>query len=231
PKFDSKLYKIEDKTVKSGKFDEDVKPTEVHIKNGEDSAAIVAEAEKEAFVVDSVTTKERKRNPTPPFITSKLQQDAARKRGFSVKRTMTTAQRLYEGIELGSEGAVGLITYMRTDSVRVSDAAIENARGFIGSSFGEAYLPAKPNLYRGKKDAQDAGSVPLRGYRGRMGGRRRPDHLYAYRFGPRIGCSDRKCTRIYRIQFRRSISAGEAESLSREKRCAGRSRGDPPDGR
>ena len=156
PKFDSKLYKIEDKTVKSGKFDEDVKPTEVHIKNGEESAAIVAEAEKEEFVVDSVTTKERKRNPTPPFITSKLQQDAARKLGFSVKRTMTTAQRLYEGIELGSEGAVGLITYMRTDSVRVSDAAIENARGFIGSSFGDSYLPAKPNLYRGKKDAQDA---------------------------------------------------------------------------
>ena len=156
PKFDSKLYKIEDKTVKSGKFDEDVKATEVHIKNGEESAAIVAEAEKEDFVVDSVTTKERKRNPTPPFITSKLQQDAARKLGFSVKRTMTTAQRLYEGIELGSEGAVGLITYMRTDSVRVSDAAIENARGFIGSSFGDSYLPAKPNLYRGKKDAQDA---------------------------------------------------------------------------
>src|SRR5690606_32536302 len=87
PKFHSKHYRIEDKTVKSGKFDEDVKPTEVHIKSAEESDAIVAEAGKESFIVDSVTTKERKRNPTPPFITSKLQQDAARKLGFSVKRT------------------------------------------------------------------------------------------------------------------------------------------------
>jgi DNA topoisomerase I len=156
PKFDSKLYRIEDKTVKMGKFDEDLKPSEIHIRNEEESTAIVAEAEKESFIVDSVVTKERKRNPTPPFITSKLQQDAARKFGFSVKRTMTTAQRLYEGIELGFEGMVGLITYMRTDSIRVSDAAIENARGYIGEKFGDAYLPGKPNIYKSKKDAQDA---------------------------------------------------------------------------
>ncbi|MDM7923286.1 MAG: type I DNA topoisomerase, partial [Pyrinomonadaceae bacterium] len=156
PKFDSRLIKIEDKSVKSGKFDEDVKASEVHIKTAAESDAIVAEAEKEAFVVDSVTTKERKRNATPPFITSKLQQEAARKLGFSVKRTMMAAQRLYEGIELGSEGAVGLITYMRTDSTRVSDAAIENVRGFIGGEYGERYLPGKPNFYKGKKDAQDA---------------------------------------------------------------------------
>src|SRR5690606_30727564 len=99
---------------------------------------------------------ERKRNATPPFITSKLQQDAARKLGFSVKRTMSAAQRLYEGVELGSEGAVGLITYMRTDSTRVSDAALAEVRGFIGGTYGEKYLPAKPNTYRSKKDAQDA---------------------------------------------------------------------------
>lgn len=156
PKFDSKLYKVEDKTVKSGKFDEDLKPTEVHVKTTEDATKIVTEAEKETFVVDSVTTKERKRNPTPPFITSKLQQEAARKFGFSAKKTMATAQRLYEGTEVGSEGLVGLITYMRTDSTRVSDGAMDEVRVYVGDSYGETYLPAKPNFYKSKKDAQDA---------------------------------------------------------------------------
>ena len=156
PKFDSRLYKIEDKTVKTGKFDEDVKANEVHVKTDADAAAIVSEAEKEAFVVDTVTTKERKRNAVPPFITSKLQQDASRKFGFPVKKTMMVAQKLYEGIELGSEGAVGLITYMRTDSTRVSDAALNDVRGFIGGSYGDQYLPAKPNFFKSKKGAQDA---------------------------------------------------------------------------
>src|SRR5688572_10002028 len=156
PKFDSRLYKIEDKTVKTGKFDEDLKANETHVKTEADAASIVDEAGAQQFVVDSVTTKERKRNPTPPFITSKLQQEASRKFGFPVKKTMMVAQKLYEGIELGSEGAVGLITYMRTDSTRVSDAALDEARGFIGGSYGDAYLPAKANIYKGKKDAQDA---------------------------------------------------------------------------
>jgi len=156
PNFDSKLYKIEDKTLKSGKFDEDLKASEVHVKTEKEATDIVSEAEKEKFIVDSVATKERKRNATPPFITSKLQQDAARKYGFSVKKTMTLAQRLYEGIEIGGEGAVGLITYMRTDSIRVSDAALEEVRGFIGGEYGEKYLPAKANAYRSKKGAQDA---------------------------------------------------------------------------
>ena len=156
PNFDAKLYKVEDKTVKTGKFDEDLKATEVHIKTEQEAGDIVAEAEKQTYIVDTVTTKERKRNATPPFITSKLQQDAARKFGFSVKRTMTTAQKLYEGIELGSEGSVGLITYMRTDSTRVSDAALNEVREFIGGNYGGDYLPGKPNFYKSKKDAQDA---------------------------------------------------------------------------
>lgn len=156
PAFDSRLYKIEDKTVKTGKFDEDVKATEVHVKTEADAKGIVSEAEKEQFIVDSVATKERKRNATPPFITSKLQQEASRKFGFAVKKTMTIAQKLYEGIELGSEGAVGLITYMRTDSTRVSDAALTEVRDFIGKEYGQKYAPAKPNFYRTKKDAQDA---------------------------------------------------------------------------
>lgn len=156
PKFDAKLYRIEDKTVKAGKFDEDLKPSEVHLRTTEEAEAITQEARSARYIVDSVTTKERKRNATPPFITSKLQQEAARKCGFSVKRTMSAAQRLYEGIEIGTEGAVGLITYMRTDSTRVSDAALTEVREFIGTEFGADYLPAKPNFYRSKKDAQDA---------------------------------------------------------------------------
>jgi DNA topoisomerase-1 len=156
PNFDAKLNKIDDKSVKLGKFDEDLKPGEVHVKTADEANAIVAQARDQPFVVESVTTKERKRNATPPFITSKLQQDAARKFGFSVKKTMSVAQRLYEGIEVGSEGAVGLITYMRTDSTRVSDAALNDVRGFIGGSYGERYLPEKPNFFRSKKGAQDA---------------------------------------------------------------------------
>src|SRR5205085_2781553 len=156
PNFDAKLFKVDDKNVKTGKFDENVKESEVHVKTTDQASAIVAEAEKQAFVVGTVATKERRRNATPPFITSKLQQEAARKFGFSVNKIMSTAQRLYEGIELGSEGAVGLITYMRTDSTRVSDAALAEVRGFIGSAYGETYLPAKPNFYKTKKGAQDA---------------------------------------------------------------------------
>jgi len=108
------------------------------------------------YTVQSVETKEKKRNPVPPFITSTMQQEAARKLRFSVKRTMMLAQRLYEGVELGPEGSVGLITYMRTDSTRVSSEAIQEVRGLIAERYGEQYLPSAPNFYRGKKDAQDA---------------------------------------------------------------------------
>ena len=108
------------------------------------------------FRVQSVVRAERKRRPVAPFTTSKLQQDAARRFRFTVKRTMTLAQRLYEGKEVGSSGSVGLITYMRSDSTRVSDDAIAMARDYIGESYGRDYLPGKPVLYRSKKDAQDA---------------------------------------------------------------------------
>jgi DNA topoisomerase-1 len=156
PNFDARLYKIEDQTVKTGNFEQDLKKSEVHIKEEKQAKDIVAEAEKENFIVDSVTTKERKRNPTPPFITSKLQQEAARKLGFSVKRTMMAAQKLYEGVEIGKEGLVGLITYMRSDSTRVSDTALAEIRGFIGGEYGADYLPEKPTFYKSKKGAQDA---------------------------------------------------------------------------
>jgi DNA topoisomerase-1 len=120
------------------------------------SNAIVSALEGTKYVVNAVATREKKRNPVPPFITSTLQQEAARKLRFSVKRTMGLAQRLYEGVELGAEGAVGLITYMRTDSTRVSNEALAEVREFIPKKFGPDYLPASPNVYKGKKDAQDA---------------------------------------------------------------------------
>src|SRR5205823_14264591 len=91
---------------------------------------LVAEVERQSFVINEVTTKERKRNPVPAFITSKLQQEASRKLGFPVKRTMMIAQHLYEGVEIGSEGSVGLITYMRTDTTREYESPLGESRGF-----------------------------------------------------------------------------------------------------
>ncbi len=126
------------------------------IPNEERSSAILKDLAERPYIVQSVGTKEKRRNPVPPFITSTLQQEASRKLRFSVKRSMMIAQRLYEGVELGAEGSIGLITYMRTDSVRVSDDALGEVRQFIGDRYGAPYLPEKPNLYKGKKDAQDA---------------------------------------------------------------------------
>jgi DNA topoisomerase I len=117
--------------------------------------AVVAHLQKAAWSVRNVDRKERKRNPAAPFTTSKLQQDASRQLGFNVKRTMGVAQRLYEGIEIGGD-AVGLITYMRTDSTRVSPEAIQSVREWIGGKLGKQYLPDSPNIFKSKKDAQDA---------------------------------------------------------------------------
>ncbi len=156
PAFDARLLKIGEQSVKTGNFDQDIKKNEILIGNEAQAKEIVAEAETQSYTVADVSTKERKRNPVPPFITSKLQQEASRKLSFAVKKTMMLAQKLYEGVEVGSEGAVGLITYMRTDSTRVSDAALTEVREFVGAQYGANYLPEKPVYYRSKKDAQDA---------------------------------------------------------------------------
>jgi DNA topoisomerase-1 len=113
-------------------------------------------AEGASAVVESVQNKERIRRPGPPFITSKLQQDAARAFRFSSKQTMRIAQSLYEGIELGDEGSVGLITYMRTDSTKVSPDAIKEVQEFILDNYGKNYLPNTPNIFKNKKNAQEA---------------------------------------------------------------------------
>ena len=132
------------------------KPVEKNIKNQQEAQKIVDYLQNADFTVSKVTNKTTKRKPTAPFITSTLQRAASSKLGFGVQKTMQVAQRLYEGIELES-GAVGLITYMRTDSVRVSDDAMAMAKDFILNNFGEKYYPETPNIYaKGKQNVQDA---------------------------------------------------------------------------
>ena len=118
--------------------------------------AVLKALEKATWTVAEVKYREQQRRPLPPFITSQLQRDAASKLGFNVRRTMGVAQRLYEGIDIGAEGTTGLITYMRTDSPRVSPEAKDGARKWIGDNLGKKYLPETPNTYKGKKDSQDA---------------------------------------------------------------------------
>ena len=126
------------------------------VENAGQSEEIVSALSGKDFVVGTVEKKERRRRPLPPFITSSLQQDSSKKNRFSVKKTMMVAQGLYEGVELGSEGPVGLITYMRTDSVRASGNAVAEARGFISENYGGDYVPKRPNTFKVKKSAQDA---------------------------------------------------------------------------
>ncbi len=121
----------------------------------DETDAVVAAAREEQYRIASVEKKARRRNPPPPFITSTLQQEAARKLGFPARRTMSVAQQLYEGIEIPGEGSVGLITYMRTDSVRIADQALTAVRERIGREFGDAYLPEKPRFYKSGKRAQE----------------------------------------------------------------------------
>jgi len=142
PPFDAKL------TEQGGK--------KLAIANAEEAKKHEAALRSARYRVESVEQKERRRYPVPPFITSKLQQEAARKLRFSVKRTMMLAQRLYEGVELGEQGSVGLITYMRTDSTRVSQDALAEVRELIPQRFGADYLPNQPRFYKSRKGAQDA---------------------------------------------------------------------------
>ena len=140
--FEAKLFRINEKKAK--------------VENEEQAKTIVKEAGAEKYIVEKIDRKERKRRPVPPFITSKLQQEAARKLRFTAKKTMAVAQQLYEGMEIGSEGMVGLITYMRTDSTRVAKEAMDSVREFIGDKYGSDYLPGRPTYYKSKKGAQDA---------------------------------------------------------------------------
>ncbi len=128
----------------------------IEINNKEETDQICDKLKKSDFNVADIVIKERKRNPLSPYITSKLQQDGLNRLGYSAQRTMRVAQQLYEGMDITGEGPVGLITYMRTDSTRISQTALEQTREYIKTSFGEKYLPESPNIYKSKKNAQDA---------------------------------------------------------------------------
>ncbi|MFH1727476.1 MAG: type I DNA topoisomerase [Pseudomonadota bacterium] len=139
--FEAKLFKKKNKKIK--------------VSNKEDADKIVKELNELDYKIDNVERKERSRHAAPPFITSTLQQEAFRKLRYPARKTMMVAQKLYEGMEVGGE-QVGLITYMRTDSVRVSSEAVSDVRGFIKDVYGPEYLPEKPNFYKNRKSSQDA---------------------------------------------------------------------------
>lgn len=151
--FTARLYQIDGKSV--------VRPTEkgakkITISSEKEVKGYLDELKEAQYQISEIKKTERSRRPYPPFITSTLQQDAARVYRFSPKATMATAQKLYEGIEIGQDGPTGLITYMRTDSVRVSKEALSAVRSYIGKEFGKDYLPPKPIPYGKKKNVQDA---------------------------------------------------------------------------
>ncbi len=140
--FDAKLTKWKGKKVKMA--------------NEAETLAIRKTLESAPYAVSKIVQQEKQRHPFPPFITSRLQQEAYRKLFFPAKKTMWIAQKLYEGVDLGPLGTVGLITYMRTDSVRVSTEAVQQVRGWIKERFGDSYLPLKPNVYKSRRGAQEA---------------------------------------------------------------------------
>ena len=142
PKFQSKLFKIDG--------------NKAEIANQEGADEVVKNLKNAEFILDGLVKKERKRNPVAPFITSTLQQEASRKLNFSPKKTMMIAQRLYEGLPVGSRGTVGLITYMRTDSTKFSVEATEAIRDYIVNRYGDKFCPKEPNVYKSKKSAQEA---------------------------------------------------------------------------
>jgi DNA topoisomerase-1 len=142
PSFQARIVRINGEKARIG--------SEEHVES------ILKDLEAEQYVVSKIERKEGRRHPAPPFTTSKLQQEASRKLHFPAKKTMRVAQKLYEGIELGREGYVGLITYMRTDSVRIASEAIDEARSFILENYGRDHLPAKPRIFKTSKTSQDA---------------------------------------------------------------------------
>jgi len=151
--FRSILHSVDNKRIEK----EEIIGKEVTlIQNKEEADAILARMQQGPFIITRIERKEKKRYPVPPFITSTLQQEASRHHGFSAARTMGVAQGLYEGIDLGTDGPEGLITYMRTDSIRVEPEAIKEVREFIVKQYGEDYLPSEPKIYSTQKTAQDA---------------------------------------------------------------------------
>ncbi len=167
----------------------------------ERATELAAELPQHPVVVDSIEKKQRKRNPAPPFTTSTLQQEASRKLGFAARRTMRTAQQLYEGIQISGEGSIGLITYMRTDSVHLADSALSEARTVIERQFGKQFLPAQPRRYKTKaKGAQEAHEAVRP-----TSFARRPDDVAAHLTSDQL--------KLYRLIWQRAIASQMAEAL------------------
>ncbi len=154
-RIDAKLNKNGDRKKFTAHFHGDTKG-KIELTNEAQVREILAKIDGGSYVVDDVVTKTKSRNPAPPFTTSTLQQEASRKLNFTSRRTMQAAQQLYEGVEVKGKGTIGLITYMRTDSLRISDEAKATAFDFIKSTYGAEYAPETPRIYKTKKSAQDA---------------------------------------------------------------------------
>ena len=188
--FNSKLNRIADATV--AKFD---------IKNSDQAAGIVKDLEKSKYTVAEITKKETTRNPAAPFTTSTLQQEAARKFGMSAKQTMVIAQQLYEGVDIGEEGSTGLITYMRTDSVNLSEFALKQAAGVITEKFGKEYYPGQARTFTTKsRNAQEAHEAIRPTDLARL-----PENIKQY--------LDRGQQRIYDLIWKRTVASQMAEAI------------------
>ncbi|MFH1284345.1 MAG: type I DNA topoisomerase [Candidatus Peregrinibacteria bacterium] len=184
-KFEAELQKFQDKKLK--------------IENGKDAKKVLKDLEKADYKVAKVEEKQIKRNPAPPFITSTLQQEASRKLGFSVRKTMMIAQQLYEGIDIGS-GEVGLITYMRTDSVNMSNVALTAAKKVIEEDFGAKFSLESPRRYKGRKGAQEAHEAirPVDMFL-------RPDNAKKY--------LDKDQARLYELVWKRAVACQMKEAI------------------
>ena len=172
----------------------------INLNTEQDAQQVIDDLSQTPFHVNSVVSRERRRQPLPAFTTSQLQQVAFSRLKLPAARTMRLAQQLYEGVDLGSEGAVGLITYMRTDSVRVADVAVNEARGVIQQTFGPRYLPDKPRQYRNKKGAQDAHEA-IRP----TSAARTPEEMKQYLSGPLLA--------LYELIWRRFIASQMKSAL------------------
>jgi len=160
-KFNPEEYWTVDVKLKKGKKSFPVKLTtknkkKIEIKNKEQADKIIDELKENEYIVSKIKKGTKNKNPLAPFTTSTLQQEASKKLNFMTKKTMSVAQQLYEGVEVKKFGTVGLITYMRTDSVRISKEAQEKALNFIDETYGKEYVPEEPRVYKGKKNIQDA---------------------------------------------------------------------------
>ena len=156
PGFRASLVETDGRKLVTPTRERVAKPGDYVLADAAAAEAVTADLRSAKFTVTSIERKERRRRAPPPYITSSLQRDASSRLGFSASRTMQVAQRLYEGIDVGAEGPVGLITYMRTDSTRMAGEAVEGARGYIAQRFGREFVPEKPNFFKTKGNAQDA---------------------------------------------------------------------------